>query len=122
MSKRWRNLVKSWNEVLRSVRSHPVVWLLLAVAVLSTFVGFFWVMNFLVADTPAEALAKWSISLPPNWEAGVMNHGKYFEWYTISAHPFAFVGAVFWLAASASVVVYLHKRSRLTARSRADAP
>jgi hypothetical protein len=86
--------------------------LLLVLAVMSTFLGFFWVVNFCVADTPAEALAKRSISLPTGWEAGVMNHGEYFEWYTISAHPFAFAGAVLWLAASGALVTYLQKRLR----------
>jgi hypothetical protein len=112
MSKPFSSLVDSWKEAFESVRSHPITWVLLVVAVLSTFVGFFCTVNFCVADTPAEALAKRDISLPAGWEAGVMNHGEYFEWYTISAHPFAFAGAVSWLAASAALVIYLRKRLR----------
>jgi hypothetical protein len=112
MPKPSQNPVDSFKKTFKSVRSHPITWLLLAVAAYSMLVGGFWVMNFFVADTPAEALAKRGVRLPPGWEAGVMNHGSYFEWYTISGHPFGFTGAVLWLAGSVALLTYLRKRLR----------
>ena len=107
---RSRSLIESWEKIFESIRSHPITFLLLVIAVVCTFAGFFWVVNFIAADTPAEALSKWGKRLPAGWEAGVMSHGEYFEWYTISGHPGMFAGAVCWLAGSVALVGYLHKR------------
>jgi len=105
--------IDKWRHFCSSVRARPLAWVLLGASANCCFVGFFWVVNFLVADTPTEALSKWHIALPDGWEAGVMNHGEYFRWYTISGHPYLFTGALLWLGGAVSAFAYLHKRLRL---------
>ena len=48
------------------------------------------VVSFAVAVTPAEAVEKHSKPLPEGWTAGVMNHGKYYQWWPIGERPFLF--------------------------------
>jgi hypothetical protein len=113
---------EKWRRFLTSLRAKPFTWVLLAGTAYCCFVGFFWVMNFFVADTPSEALAKWHRALPPGWEAGVMNHGEYFRWYTVSGHPLAFAGALLWLGGSIGGFGYLLKRLGWTSNNRWRGP
>ena len=107
--------IDKWRHFFSSVRARPIAWVLLGASACCCFVGFFWVINFLVADTPTEALSKWHIALPADWEAGVMNHGEYFRWYTISGHPFFFAGALLWLGDAVGAFANMQKRLRLDA-------
>jgi hypothetical protein len=114
--------VEKWHRFFASLRAKPFTWVLLGSTWYCCFVGFFWVMNFFVADTPSEALAKWQRSLPPGWEAGVMNHGEYFRWFTIEGHPLLFVGALIWLGASLAAFGYSAKRLGWTPNNRWRGP
>lgn len=54
------------------------------------------VFSFLAAVTPEQSGGK----MPANWSAGVMNHGHYYEWYTIADRPRLFTGSCIGLVAS----------------------
>ena len=95
-----------------SVWRHPYRALLIGVAGLNAFAGFFCVVSFLVAESPAHALAERKITLPINWEAGVWNHGAHYEWYLISEHPAIFAAALVWFAAAIFVFDYLQRDLR----------
>ncbi len=47
------------------------------------------VINFTVAQTPAESPGKF----PAHWSAAVMNHGQYSEWYAIADRPYFFAAS-----------------------------
>jgi hypothetical protein len=65
------------------------------------------VLSFLAAKTPEQAISAGHPPMPPTWEAGVLNHGSYYQWYTISAHPFLFALSVGSLIVSAGLVTYI---------------
>ena len=99
-------------------------WLLLAgiaLTTLTTMAAFFCVVSFVVAVTPAEAASKGGPSMPLEWEAGVLNHGEYYEWYTISRHPVAFGLSVAALVASSvcETIFFLKWRRAKAASERA---
>ena len=83
--------------VLKTFRRHPWQAATIVLATIVLFPAFYWVVSFLVAVTPAEAVARGGPGMPSDWEAGVLNHGSYYEWYTISGHPFLFGISVFFL-------------------------
>jgi hypothetical protein len=92
-----------------SVRAHPFAALLQILFILAAFVGFYCVVNFAVAEAPAQALARYGVAMPSDWEAGVMNHRQYIQWYLISRHPFAFAGAIGWLLGAVAATGYTGK-------------
>ncbi|MBL8077643.1 MAG: hypothetical protein JNM55_06760 [Anaerolineales bacterium] len=53
--------------------------------------GFALLMNFLRALTPAEAIAQGYPAMPADWEAGVWDHGHFYQWYLPQNHPWLFV-------------------------------
>lgn len=59
-------------------------------AFIMIFPLFFVIMSFANAVTPEQAALKDGPLMPSTWEAGVMNHGEYYQWYTISKHPVFF--------------------------------
>ena len=67
------------------------------------------VLSFLVAQTPSEAITAGRPPMPPDWEAGVFNHGSYYPWYTIRSHPFLFALSVGSLISSFAVLTYITK-------------
>jgi hypothetical protein len=75
------------SQLLKSFKKNP--WISFG-QILSFIIGgaaFFVTMSFQGALTNEEAMAKWGKPIPDHWEAGVMNHGEYYEWYTIENHP-----------------------------------
>lgn len=100
-----RTLAESWT----SIRTHPVAAFFQVLFGLAAFIGFFCVLNFIVAETPNQGLAQYGVEMPPDWEAGVMNHGRYIRWYLISRHPFAFAGAIAWLVGALAGIKYTGK-------------
>ena len=63
-------------------------------ATIVMFPAFFCVVSFLFAVTPAEAAARGDGTMPSDWEAGVLNHGQYYRWYTISGRPAFFAASL----------------------------
>jgi hypothetical protein len=103
---------RPWRKAIASMLAHPVEWMLSALALVNGFAAVFCLVNFFEADTPAEALKRHGMTLPPRWDAGVMNHGRYVEWYSIAQHPFAFGASVLWLAAAIGALWYLGRELR----------
>ncbi len=58
------------------------------------FVGGFCIMNFMVAMTPEEAIARGYSPIPAGWEAGVFNHGSYIRWLLPENYPILFLAIV----------------------------
>ena len=55
----------------------------------------FSVISFVVAETPEQVNTEAGrIVMDPDWSAGVMNHGEYYEWWTISDRPVLFLASV----------------------------
>lgn len=79
----------------------------LAIGYLIAFPTFYSVVNFLHAEPPPGRDG----TIPATWSAGVMNHGRYFEWYAIYDHPFWFAGSVLGLAASAALVLSVFRKA-----------
>ena len=73
-----------------SVRKHPWVSFGQILAGLAMFPAFISTVSFLAAVTPDQAALKSEIPIPPGWTAGVMNHGRYYQWWTISERPILF--------------------------------
>lgn len=50
--------------------------------------------------------------MPADWEAGVMNHGSYYQWFTVSDQPILFMlsVALFFGAWLLVIVTVLSKR------------
>jgi hypothetical protein len=48
-------------------------------------------MNFLLALTPAEAIAQGYPAMPADWETGVWSHGNFYQWYLPQNHPVLFI-------------------------------
>ena len=74
------------------------------------------VMNFLHAMSPTEANSYSGPKIPTNWEAGVLNHGGYIQWYLISNHPFAFGTAIVAFFVGFAGNVYFSRKLSLTKR------
>ena len=77
--------------ILKTFKKHPLLSLLQIFASFLLFFLFFCLVNFFAAVTPEEALRRGYQPIPSGWEAGVMNHGKYYEWYSIQNHPLLFL-------------------------------
>jgi hypothetical protein len=103
---------KHRRSAVKSILAHPVAWALFALALVNALAALYSIVNFFEADTRAEALRKYGMTLPPRWDAGVMNHGQYVQWYSISQHPFALGASVLWLAAAVGALWYLGRELR----------
>ncbi len=68
----------------RSMRRRPVLSLVQLLLAIALFPAGFSVISFHAALTPAQAGDQ---AMDPAWEAGVMNHGRYYQWYLIDHHP-----------------------------------
>lgn len=78
--------------IVATFKKHPLLSLMQIVATFLMFILFFWTVNFFAAVTPEEALRRGYQPFPNGgWEAGVMSHGKYYEWYSIHDHPLFFL-------------------------------
>ena len=106
------------SQLLKSVKKRPWLSLGQILAAVISFPAFFSTVSFLVAITPEEALARGGATMPTHWEAGVMNHGEYYQWYTIGNHPFFFALSLTALVCSILFiwisVIYLlaHKKTK----------
>jgi len=67
------------------------------------------VINFVAAERPSGQNGK----MPANWSAGVMNHGHYFEWYTISDQPLFFAASVIGFILAWSYLVFVVHKSQV---------
>lgn len=76
--------------ILKTFKKHPLLSLMQIFATFLMFFLFFWTVSFFMAVTPEEALKRGYQPIPSGWEAGVMSHGKYYEWYSIQNHPIFF--------------------------------
>ena len=97
--------IREIRSIIESFRKHPILSCVQALAVVVWMSGFFITNNFIVAVTPAEAVADGK-PLPPGWSAGVMNHGEYFRWWTIRDNPLLF-GAGVAIFPTVVLVMYL---------------
>jgi hypothetical protein len=62
---------------------------LLVLFVLGGLPSFFSVVSFAAAE-PASVIRANGYDVPPDWTAGVMNHGSYYRWYMIRERPVFF--------------------------------
>jgi len=69
------------------VRTHPWVGLWTLFVWVCAMGAFFSSMSFLSAQTPAEVNSPGQEVMPPEWPAGVNNHGTYYHWWTIGQRP-----------------------------------
>src|SRR5438552_15713692 len=83
-----------------SFRKRPFVSVAQVLAFLVALPAFFSTVSFTGALTPDQAVAKYEMALPSGWTAGVMNHGRYYRWWTIQEKPVLFAASVFCLAIS----------------------
>lgn len=85
--------------------------LILALLALGTFFySGYSILNFLMAETPEQALLK-GRKMPPEWSAGVWSHGRYIEWYTISDRPVLFALSCFGILVPILIGSILGKKS-----------
>jgi hypothetical protein len=82
---------------------------LVGLATINMFAAFICVVSFVVSDTPAQALAQRRVVFPATWEAGVWNHGSYYEWYSLAQHPILFIMSLVWFAASIAAMSYAQR-------------
>ena len=81
--------------------------LVLEVIVVAAFAGaIISTLSFLAAETPQEAAQKGLTKMPATWEAGVYNHGTYYEWYSIKEHPFLFSASIAGIITFGFVITY----------------
>jgi hypothetical protein len=102
------------------LRKHPVLSAAQVVAFLIALPAFFSTVSFMDAVTPEQARAD-NLPLPPGWNAGVMNHGSYYHWWTIQDRPLLFGVSIFCLVTSMMFVFgsifwlwKLHRKSGFT--------
>jgi len=81
-----------------SFRKRPFVSVAQVLAFLVALPAFFSTVSFTDALTPDQAIAKYEMPLPPGWTAGVMNHGRYYRWWTIQDRPVLFAASIFFFA------------------------
>jgi hypothetical protein len=73
---------------------HPVLAPVQVFVFFISMLAFLSTESFTSAVTPQQARAA-NRPLPPGWTAGVMNHGSYYNWWTIDQRP-----ALYWLSRS----------------------
>jgi len=85
------------SRMIEAIRKHPLLCATQAFVLLVCVPAFMSTVSFTDAVTPQEAIAKYSQPLPPGWTAGVMNHGHYYQWWTIQEQPVLFTFSAFCL-------------------------
>jgi hypothetical protein len=80
-------------------QKHPVLSIAQVLAFLIALPAFFSTVSFFNAVTRSQARAN-NFPLPAGWTAGVMNHGSYYQWWTIHERPVLFGVSIFCLVAS----------------------
>jgi ATP/ADP translocase len=105
---------------IKTLKKYPLLSLMQIVAAILMFLFFFWTINFLVAVTPEEAAKRGYPAFPGGWDAAVMSHGKYYQWYTINNHLvffltclFGFVSLFFFIIIS-GYVMYIKRKPEPT--------
>jgi hypothetical protein len=89
----------SFGPKLRAARCERLGIILMVVFCLLGVPSFFAVVSFVAAE-PASVIRANDYDIPPDWTAGVMNHGSYYRWYTIKERPALFALSVVVLAVS----------------------
>ena len=90
---------KNRSGLIGSFRKRPVFCAAQVIAILTLLPAFVSTMNFINAVTPQQAITKYGEPLPPYWTVGVMNHGHYYQWWSIQEQPILFGLSVFVLVA-----------------------
>ncbi len=103
--------IRKFKDACVAFASRPLIWLGLLGAYVAVFPLFYCVVNFVVAQTPEQALAAAQLPIPTGCEAGVMNHGKYICWYTMHHHPFAFGSLVAFSALDLFLILALRRKA-----------
>ena len=67
-------------------------------------------LSFLAAETPQQAALRKVAKMPPECEAGVLNHGSYYCWLTIHEHPFLFALSVVGIVGGGVIVAQVQRR------------
>ena len=62
-------------------------------------------LSFNAAMTPAEVTLKGYSPLPPDWEAGIPNHGEISRWILPAKHPFLYFGS--WVILLSSIFFWI---------------
>jgi hypothetical protein len=84
--------------IIKSLRMRPALSIAQVLAFLIILPAFFSTESFVSAITPEQANAE-NMPLPSGWTAGVINHGSYYQWWTIQQRPFLFGLSLFFLVA-----------------------
>jgi hypothetical protein len=90
--------------IIESFKKHPMLAMVQIVAAITAFPAFYSTVSFLVTDTSETAMRK-GYPLPKGWTAGVMNHGQYYKWWTISERPLLFALSIT-LLISALIILF----------------
>lgn len=88
--------------MFESFKRHPAFSIAQLIAAVLVLPALFFTVNFFAADTAAEA-ARRGNPLPVGWSAGVMSHGQYYRWWTISERP-VFFGLLIAVLVSALII------------------
>ena len=81
--------------------------------------SFFSVVSFSEAQTPSQVAEEGHV-IPRDWSAGVINHGRYYEWWTIADNPLLFVASVVGLVGG--LIVFATLLNREMSRQAATLP
>ncbi len=83
-----------------------IINVLQVLAVLGMGVFFYCIINFAEAVSHERAEAKGMPPFPVHWEAAVMGHGSYSQWYSIEKHIFVFFFCIIGFAACLFFLVF----------------
>jgi hypothetical protein len=78
------------SRMVESIRKHRLLCAVQVFVLLICVPAFMSTVSFSDAVGPQEAVTKYRQPLPPGWTAGVMNHGQYYQWWTIREQPLLF--------------------------------
>ena len=98
--------------ILCSFRFAPWQSIAQVIAFLIGFPAFFATVSFYVAESRDQIIKK-GYNIPHTWEAGVMNHGDYYEWYLMSEHPYYFMLSIGTFATVLFFLLYMRVKNEL---------
>ena len=79
------NIESTFDRIMARLRFFQSPWIIL-ISIVLFFASSFSIGSFEDAMTPEEAAALDYPLMPSHWEAGVRNHGEYYQWFTIENH------------------------------------
>lgn len=99
--------------LIASFKADPRKSLRQILAALIMFPAFYCIVMFVDAQ-PRSAITARGVDLPPTWTAAVLDHGRYYHWWTPDDQPLWFAASCAALVLSLSYILWsIRKRSEL---------